>query len=113
MSGPVQFSRARLDVLKEGHVVEEDEDLEPSAPVAFAVPQAPPRNAPTPKPVKPPTPGGPINVLKLAKKRLREVRSELKRMKNLEQERLELERLIAAATKPVVSATPIKPARSA
>lgn len=55
---------------------------------------------------KPPRPAPkapePINVLRLAKVRLREVRRELRRMRDLEQERAELERLIAAAeNKPV------------
>jgi hypothetical protein len=47
---------------------------------------------------------GPRNVVAMAKARLREVKSELRRMKALEKERGELERLIAAAeSKPAKS----------
>lgn len=45
-------------------------------------------------------PTKPLNVLALAKARLKEVKSELKKLKVLEKEKGELERLIAAAAKP-------------
>lgn len=67
--------------------------------------------APTPKTQKPLKT---TNVLVLAKARLKEVNKELRRMKALEKERAELERLIAAAqTKPKAVVAAIKPARTA
>jgi hypothetical protein len=42
-------------------------------------------------------PAGPVDVIKLARQRLKEVRSELKRMKKLQAEEQRLTRLLAAA----------------
>lgn len=61
------------------------------------------RNAPKPKPA------APKNVVALAKARLREVKAELRRLKALEKEKGELERLIAAAeNKPKTNLREIK-----
>jgi hypothetical protein len=100
LSGPQQFSFANAieqkatsathvdfqQQLSSGVVVEEKTIAQP------AVRAEPRRKSSTP------TPAQPINVLKLAKARLREVQRELKRAKELDKERIELERLIAAAT---------------
>lgn len=71
--------------VKGGFVSSEQED----APVEYVVPARAVRKAP-PKPA-------PKNVVALAKARLREVKTELRRLKALEKEKGELERLIAAA----------------
>lgn len=79
MSGPVQFKQDQLFAAIEGKTTIEAE----------------PAQAPTPpkaaKPIKP------QNIVSLAKARLREVKTELRRMRALEKERDELERLIKAA----------------
>lgn len=103
MSGPMQWSRGGL--VPVGSVVPSTEDDEPvgayvpvmmmnTASVA-AQPQAAPRE--TKK-----KPATPKDIVGLAKARLKEVKQELRRMKTLEKECGELERLIAAAedTKP-------------
>jgi hypothetical protein len=97
MNGPVQFSFANVEqaapgakVVQFGGGVENDleDDDKPFVP------------APKPKKaIK--SPSKPINVLALAKARLKEVKAQLKEMKALEDERDELERLITAASKPL------------
>lgn len=87
MTGPVQFSFANAKEAAPGAVKAEfgevlAEDVVAPAPVRR--PQA--SKKPAPK-----------NVVALAKARLREVKIELRRLKALEKERDELERLIAAA----------------
>lgn len=71
----------------------EAEALEPAAPLAKKKALVPVR--------KSKLSDKPIDVLKLAKARLREVKRQLKQMKKLEVEQKELERLIAAAMLPV------------
>lgn len=83
MSGPVQFSFANSEGPAPGAVrAVLGEDVDTARPVA-----------PKPRAKK----LAPKNVVALAKARLREVKAELRRMKALEKERAELERLIAAA----------------
>jgi hypothetical protein len=81
---------------------------------------SPPPSFPRAEPAAPPPTIKPskalktTNVLALAKARLKDINKELRRMKALEKERAELERLIAAAqTKPRAVVSAIKPARSA
>lgn len=71
---------------KGGFVPVEQFDVLPQPPLERAVHAA--RAAPK---------AGPVNVLAMAKARLREVKTELRRLKALEKEKGELERLIAAA----------------
>jgi hypothetical protein len=52
-------------------------------------------------------------VVRAAKARAKDIRSELRHMKALEKELAELERLIAAAQKPVAAVRPIDSARHA
>lgn len=95
MNGPVQFSFANAEQVAPGAKLVEFgggiEDLEDDTPFV-----------PTPrKPVKAKAPDKPLNVLALAKARLKVVKAQLKEMKALEEERDELERLITAASKPL------------
>lgn len=98
MSGPKQFSFANAEHAAPGAtVVQFGDTAEGAAAEAYSTP------APQPRPQRKPTPK---NIVALAKARLREVKAELKRMKALEKERGELERLIHAAKgKPVVTTT--------
>jgi len=50
----------------------------------------------------------PLNVLRAAKARLKQVRSEIKTLRKLEQEERELSRIIKAAETPVAEVTPIR-----
>jgi hypothetical protein len=104
MSGPMQWSKdhglvpAIVTTSGVSNIIaarvappidDENEDDDDAAPVAIARPtlkRAPTAKAPTPK-----------DVVRLARARLRDVKAELKRMRRLEEERAELERLIAAA----------------
>lgn len=94
MSGPMQFSPHQGWLRPAG-------DATPIPKEFIEQPvEETPAPAPRPLPVKTTSAPQPLttpNVLKLAKARLKEVKAELKRMKALEQEKLELERLIAAA----------------
>jgi hypothetical protein len=79
-----------------------------------AQPQPIPARATEPVPASKSKPLKTTNVLALAKARLKDVNKELRRMKALEKERAELERLIAAAqTKPKAVVAAIKSARTA
>ncbi len=82
MPGPVQFTQAKIMAVLGG---EPADDNEPAhiAPIAHARKHA---KALTPK-----------NVVQLAKARLKDARKELRRMKALEKECAQLERLIRAA----------------
>ncbi len=91
MSGPVQFSFANVEQAAPNAVLVGAESEE-QAPLVQTLRLAPAR--------KPPQADKPIDVLKLAKARLREVKRQLKQMAKLELEQAELERLIAAATLP-------------
>ena len=117
MSGPMQWSQAQgrlVPAITSASVTStagwdsEGEDNYPISPPPFAI-AASAAEAPTVAPVKAtPTKAKtqavvtPKNIVALAKARLREVKLELRRMKTLEKERGELERLISAAedTKP-------------
>jgi hypothetical protein len=56
--------------------------------------------------------GGKLNVLKLARQRLADLKREIKRLRRLETERDQLERLLRAADgKPVAVVAPIRTAR--
>lgn len=102
MSGPLQWSRGGL--VPAGSVVVSSDE-----PVGAFVPSMDVEDTPRtlfveareakPKKKAPPAP---TNIVALAKARLKEVKQELRRMKALEKECGELERLIAAAedTKP-------------
>lgn len=94
MSGTVQFSFANSQQVAPNAVrVEEDEPVEPAEIAEAPVVATAKRVALRPSPIV-----KPLNVLKLAKARLREVKRELKKLEELEKERQELEFLIAAAT---------------
>lgn len=68
-----------------------------------------PEYVPTPRTHKPAPKLAPKNVVALAKARLRDVKAELRRLKALEKEKGELERLIAAAeNKPKTNLREIK-----
>lgn len=54
----------------------------------------------------------PRTVIKAAKARLREIKTELRHHKALEKERAQLERMLAAAAKPLASLTPINSRRA-
>lgn len=54
----------------------------------------------------------PRTVIKAAKARLREIKTELRHHKALEKERAQLERMLAAANKPLASLTPINSRRA-
>lgn len=115
MSGPMQWSQklgrlvpaisssAEADVwagLDRDVVIISSEDAEEdpppwSAPEIAAKPQQPPAMAQKPAAKAP----APMNIIALAKARLKEVKAELKRMKALEKECGELERLLEAANK--------------
>lgn len=86
MSGPQQFSFGGAIQAAPGvQMVQVGESLpEQSSP-------------PLPRRMTAPKVGKPINVLAMAKTRLKEVKAALRAMKKLEKERDELERLIAAA----------------
>lgn len=86
MSGPVQFSMADLRKRIEEGPPSTDESVDTSE----EVPSTRSRKSLT----KPPSPR---NIVQLAKSRLREVKKELRRMKALEKELGQLERLIDAA----------------
>lgn len=95
MPGPQQFSFANAAVAAPGAVrvdfggeLANDED--------DAVVQSPMPARRTPASKAPPS--TPKNIVQLAKARLAEVKKELRRLKALEKERAELERLIEAAT---------------
>ena len=55
----------------------------------------------------------PGNLIKAAKARIRDIRAELRNKKRLERELAELERLVAAAKKPLAAVRPIDSARHA
>lgn len=105
MSGPVQFSFGNaLDAAPGAQKVEwggltEEEDEAEEAPI----------RRPLKKTTAPRARQGPINVLKLAKARLKEVKAQLKEMRALEVERTELERLIAAAEVKPAAKPPASP----
>jgi len=94
MSGPMQWTAngfvpagtVPMGGVQGGFVPHESAAVTPEA-----FEERTPHRRPAPKAV------GPKNVVALAKARLREVKSELRRMKALEKEKGELERLIAAA----------------
>lgn len=106
MSGPMQWTpqglipamtSARVGGIQGARVVgaiqldEDDDDVEDASseltrPAPRATVRKPVAKLPTPK-----------DVVKLARARLREVKRELRRMRGLEEERAELERLINAA----------------
>ncbi len=65
-----------------------------------------------PKPLRPSL-TGPREVVRAAKARAKDIRAELRHMKALQKELTELERLIAAAKKPVAAVRPIESARHA
>jgi hypothetical protein len=83
MSGPIQFTQAKLMAAMLGGEPVEDNEAAQIAPIANAR-----------KPLKP---LAPKNVVQLAKARLKDVKKELRRMQGLEKERAQLERLINAA----------------
>lgn len=91
MSGPLQWTAGGF-VPANGHVPNAGETKGGFA----SSEQEPP--VPTPQARKPAAPKlAPKNVVALAKARLRDVKIELRRLKALEKEKGELERLIAAA----------------
>lgn len=102
MSGPLQYSVGRGGFVPAGTLINvTNEPIGAYAPVIREMveePEATPKKAKAVKP-KPPAPK---DIVSLAKARLKEVKQELRRMKALEKECGELERLIAAAedTKP-------------
>lgn len=86
MSGPMQWTPHGLvpvNGVRPTAPIDEDEDGEP---------------APAPQRATPPIQSKPINVVALARRRLREIKSELRRMRQLERERDELQRLVDAAS---------------
>lgn len=92
MSGPMQWTPHGLvpvNGVRPTAPMDEDEDDE-LAPAPAAPP--PPQRA------TPPIQSKPINVVALARRRLREIKSELRRMRQLERERDELQRLVDAAS---------------
>lgn len=92
MSGPLQFTVDGRFVPAIG-VIPTAEPLEPE-----------PKTALPPRPLPQSKKQTPKNILALAKARLKEVKTELRRLKALEEEKGELERLISAAeNKPRVS----------
>lgn len=99
MSGPLQFSPTKGWFRPNNdNTPLPEEFVEPEPAVIAATPPQPLAPAPAPLPKLTKTqPLSTPNVLKLAKARLKEVNAELKRHKALEQEKAELERLIAAA----------------
>lgn len=123
MSGPLQFSPnegkffapfaggAGKVILRADDADEEDDDYDPSVDNVAASRGAPLRAPARPKRVVAKV--APVDVVKLAKRRLREVERDLRRMKRLETERDQLRRLIdAAESKPraVVTAISKRPA---
>ena len=103
MSGPLQWTQGGfvpangtlpIKVEVRGGFVADDED----APVQALAPKRAPLPAPRAQALSP------KNVVAMAKARLRDVKAELRRLKALEKEKGELERLIAAAeSKPTKS----------
>lgn len=65
------------------------------------------------KPLVPAAALRPIDVIKLARARLRDVEREIKRLQKLEVERDELKRLLDAAARPLAVVRQMKPTRSA
>ncbi len=101
MSGPMQWTSGGMvpaNVTKTSRVAPVDPDDDDLDELEDDV-------APSPRPatparrvaVRPAKPLAPKDVVRLAKARLREVEAELKRMRRLELERAELQRLLAAA----------------
>ena len=105
MSGPLQWTGAGF-VPATGTLVrpapatphEADDDVDD---VEFVQGTVPVRSMPRPRKAPP----RPINVVRLAKQRLREVEREIKRLKALETERDELRRLLDAAKAPARART--------
>lgn len=92
MSGPMQWSQAAgkmVPAITSADAAvnwyEQEEVADESTP------------APAPRKVTKAAPVAPKNILSLAKARLREIKTELRKLKALDKERGELERLIAAA----------------
>lgn len=91
MPGPVQFKADQLRAAMSGLSVEDVQDVQEAAP----------------SPTKPANKRKPLNVIAMAKARLRELKAELRRMKQLEREYAELQRLLAAA-RPIAVVREIK-----
>jgi hypothetical protein len=101
LSGPQQFSFANSieQIAPNAILVSNEFEADADDSIDGVVTQ--PFVMPSPRrPRKAPPPHKPINVLRLAKARLKEVKQQLKQMAKLETEQAELERLIAAATLP-------------
>lgn len=102
-TGPMQWSQAHGRMVPAvGYLPPPDEVLEEEQSEFEQALAQKPRLAPASKvPVSgKPMPSAPINVLKLAKARLKEVLKGLRAAKALDKERIELERLIEAASGP-------------
>jgi len=119
-----QFSPMGIIPLPEGEVSGvDDESFSPGAVALAAVaPRTIPRPAPSDdeddsedeiRPASKIKTGSlkPRDVVKLAKRRLREIKAELKHHERLKREKASLERLVEAASKPVALVRPIDSAR--
>lgn len=103
MSGPMQWIQGRglvpaFQLGASGAIAQSPDDDDADEDDEVEQPVVSPARPAVPRPVaKPRKSAEPINVVKLASARLREVESELRRMKKLETERMELRRLLDAA----------------